>query len=49
MKSCELKALTGKMVKGWWEWLVREQAGCCSVHSVPYVISGLTMSVTIEP
>jgi len=32
MKTCNLNEVTGKMLKGWWEWLVREQAGCCSVH-----------------
>lgn len=31
-KSTNLKNVTGKTLKGWWEWLVREQAGCCSVH-----------------
>lgn len=32
MKTCDLKEVTGKELKNWWEWLVREQAGCCSVH-----------------
>jgi len=32
MKQCELKELTGKKLKEWWEWLVREQAGCCSIY-----------------
>lgn len=32
MRSCDLKEVTGKELKSWWEWLVREQAGCCSVH-----------------
>lgn len=31
-KSTNLKNVTGKTLRGWWEWLVREQAGCCSVH-----------------
>ena len=32
MKTCNLKEVTGKELKRWWEWLVREQVGCCSVH-----------------
>ena len=32
MRSCDLGEVTGKELKRWWEWLVREQAGCCSVH-----------------
>lgn len=32
MRTCDLKEVTGKELKKWWEWLVREQAGCCSVH-----------------
>ena len=32
MRSCDLREVTGKELKEWWEWLVREQAGCCSVH-----------------
>ena len=31
MKSCELKELTGKMVKGWYAWLRKQDMGCCSV------------------
>lgn len=32
MKTCDLNEVTGKELKKWWEWLVREQAGCCSVN-----------------
>lgn len=32
MRTCDLKEVTGKELKKWWEWLVREQEGCCSVH-----------------
>ena len=32
MRSCDLREVTGKELKKWWEWLVREQAGCCSIH-----------------
>lgn len=32
MRTCDLKEVTGKELKKWWEWLAREQAGCCSVH-----------------
>lgn len=32
MRTCDLKEVTGRELKKWWEWLVREQAGCCSVH-----------------
>ena len=32
MRTCDLEEVTGKELKKWWEWLVREQAGCCSVH-----------------
>lgn len=32
MKTCDLKGATGKELKKWWEELVREQAGCCSIH-----------------
>lgn len=32
MEKCDLKKVTGKELKKWYEWLVREQAGCCSVH-----------------
>ena len=32
MRQTDLKDITGKMLKEWYEWLVREQAGCCSVH-----------------
>lgn len=32
MKTCKLKKVTGKELKSWWEWLVREQAGCCSIN-----------------
>ena len=32
MKTCDLKEVTGKELKKWWEWLVREQMGCCSIH-----------------
>lgn len=32
MRTCDLKEVTGKELKKWYEWLVREQAGCCSVH-----------------
>ena len=31
MRSCDLGEVTGKGLKRWWEWLVREQAGCCSI------------------
>lgn len=31
MEKCDLKEVTGKELKNWWEGLVREQAGCCSV------------------
>ena len=32
MKTCDPKEVTGKELKKWYEWLVREQEGCCSVH-----------------
>ena len=32
MGTCDLKEVTGKELKKWWEWLVREQEGCCSVN-----------------
>ena len=32
MKQTDLKNVTGKMLKEWYEWLVHQQAGCCSVH-----------------
>ena len=32
MRQTDLNNVTGKTVKGWVEWLVREQSGCCSVH-----------------
>ena len=32
MRTCDLKEVTGKVLKGWYEWLIREQAGCCSIH-----------------
>lgn len=32
MKTCDLKEVTGKELKKWWEWLAREQEGCCSVN-----------------
>lgn len=32
MKTCDLRKVTGKELREWWEWLVREQAGCCSAH-----------------
>ena len=32
MRHTDLKNVTGKLLKDWWEWLVREQEGCCSVH-----------------
>ena len=32
MRQTDLKDVTGKTLKGWWEWLAREQAGCCSVN-----------------
>lgn len=32
MRTCDLKEVTGKELKKWWEGLAREQAGCCSVH-----------------
>ena len=32
MKTCDLKEVTGKELKKWWEWLAREQEGCCSIH-----------------
>lgn len=32
MKTCDLKEVTGKELKKWWEWLAREQAGCCSIN-----------------
>ena len=32
MRQTDLKNVTGKMLKDWWEWLVREQMGCCSVN-----------------
>lgn len=31
MRTCDLKEVTGKTLKKWYEGLVREQAGCCSV------------------
>ena len=31
MRTCDLREVTGKSVRGWVEWLVREQDGCCSV------------------
>ena len=32
MRQTDLKNVTGKELKKWWEWLAREQEGCCSVH-----------------
>lgn len=32
MRQTDLKHVTGKVLKDWWEWLVREQEGCCSVN-----------------
>lgn len=32
MIQTDLSKVTGKTLKGWWEWLVLEQAGCCSIH-----------------
>ena len=32
MRSCDLREVTGKELKKWWEALVREQAGCCSAN-----------------
>jgi hypothetical protein len=32
MRQTDLKNVTGRELKKWWEWLAREQAGCCSVH-----------------
>ena len=32
MRTCNLNEVTGKELKMWYEDLVREQAGCCSVH-----------------
>lgn len=32
MRTCDLKEVTGKALKKWWEQLVREQKGCCSVR-----------------
>lgn len=32
MKTCDLKEVTGKELKEWYEWLVHEKDGCCSVH-----------------
>ena len=32
MKTCDLKKITGKELKKWWEWLASKQEGCCSVH-----------------
>ena len=30
MQTGKLKEITGKVVKGWYEWLDGSQAGCCS-------------------
>ena len=32
MRQTNLKDVTGETLKGWWEWLAREQAGCCSIN-----------------
>lgn len=32
MKKCDLKEVTGKEVKGWYEWLLANDCGCCSIH-----------------
>lgn len=32
MKTCDLKDVTGKVLKGWWEWLALNQEGCCSIN-----------------
>lgn len=32
MRSCDLREVTGKMLKKWYEGLIREQAGCCSIN-----------------
>lgn len=32
MRACDLKEVTGKALKEWYKWLIREQAGCCSVN-----------------
>lgn len=32
MKTCDLEYVTGKELKECWEWLAREQMGCCSVN-----------------
>ena len=32
MRTCDLKEVTGKTLREWYEGLVREQKGCCSVH-----------------
>ena len=32
MQRMDLRKLTGYVLKTWWEWLVREQAGCCSIN-----------------
>lgn len=31
MQYMELNKLTGKMTKGWYEWLRKEDMGCCSI------------------
>lgn len=31
MRQTDLKEITGKTVKGWYEWLRKEDQGCCSV------------------
>lgn len=32
MRQTDLMNVTGRELKKWWEWLAREQAGCCSVN-----------------
>lgn len=32
MRKGYLKEVTGKTVKGWYEWLLKEDQGCCSVY-----------------
>lgn len=32
MRTCDLREVTGRELKIWWEWLTCTQAGCCSVH-----------------
>ena len=31
MAKCDLKAVTGRQLKEWFDWLRKENKGCCSV------------------